>query len=360
MREKILIFGTGSGAVKTLKAIDESVDVIGFIDNNKHKQGLLFENKRIYAPQEIANIEYDKIVICSVAFSQIKEQLIASGIKECKIASRMYFHEKRFLERYDTEEYKNDAEIQEVIQNVKKDGLKVFNYPFADKYKDMPIKVFWDEDKKLFYVIYHDKKMYMSKKKTSEEQVKEYLRFLYMEQDDDSPHKYLTEKFDIEKMSVVVDAGVAEGNFALDIIDRVKKLILIEADDDWIEALQYTFEPYKEKVQIIKGFLGNVNEGNNITLDNILSGEHIDFIKMDIEGSEPDALRGATTLLKNCKPKLDICVYHNEFDQKEVVQILERFDYNIKLSKGYMVFLTDESFQTKETKTAVRGLVRAW
>lgn len=360
MKEKVLMFGTGSGAANALKLVDEGVEIIGFIDNNKDKQGMIFQNKKIYAPEEILSMEYSKIVICSVAILQIKEQLISIGIDESKIVDKMYFHERRFLERYDSETYNKDIEVREIVESVKKKGLKVFNYPFNETYDDLPVDVFWDNEKQLFYVMYNNKKMYMSKKQRTEENVKAHVRWLYTEQDEKSPHRYLTNSFGVDKKSIVVDAGVAEGNFALDIIDDVEKIILIETDDDWIEALQYTFEPYKEKVQIIKGFLGNSNQGDNITLDSVLPDQHIDFIKMDIEGSEPDALIGASKILRNSKPKLDICVYHNEFDQKKIEKILEQYDYQMETSQGYMVFLFHENINTAETMPIVRGLIRAW
>ncbi len=47
-----------------------------------------------------------------------------------------------------------------------------------------------------------------------------------------------------------------------------------------------------------------------VALDEFLSGEKITMIKMDIEGSEMNALSGAENILKTQMPKLAVCVYH--------------------------------------------------
>lgn len=46
------------------------------------------------------------------------------------------------------------------------------------------------------------------------------------------------------------------------------------------------------------------------TLDGELRGRTVDCVKMDIEGAEPEALRGGENLLREQTPDLAVCVYH--------------------------------------------------
>ncbi len=53
-------------------------------------------------------------------------------------------------------------------------------------------------------------------------------------------------------------------------------------------------------------------------LDDILGNRPVTFIKMDIEGSELAALRGAERIIRQQRPKLAICVYHKPEDMWEI------------------------------------------
>jgi hypothetical protein len=47
-----------------------------------------------------------------------------------------------------------------------------------------------------------------------------------------------------------------------------------------------------------------------VALDDVLPCAIPGYLKMDIEGAEPQALRGARRLLDRARPRLAVCVYH--------------------------------------------------
>lgn len=51
--------------------------------------------------------------------------------------------------------------------------------------------------------------------------------------------------------------------------------------------------------------------------------ESIDFIKMDVEGSEKESLLGAANTIKKYHPLLAVCVYHKEEDLYELTRIID-------------------------------------
>jgi len=83
-----------------------------------------------------------------------------------------------------------------------------------------------------------------------------------------------------------------------------------------------------------------------VSIDHLLErGElnHVDFIKMDIEGAELPALQGTEATLRRFRPKLAITVYHSLSDFWAVPQFLHA------LGLGYRFYLRHFTIHAEET-----------
>lgn len=84
-------------------------------------------------------------------------------------------------------------------------------------------------------------------------------------------------------------------------------------------------------------------EIKTVALDEALEGEKVTFIKMDIEGAELSALKGAEKIIRQRKPKLAICVYHKYEDIWEIAE------YIWSLNPDYKMYLRHYSNSWIET-----------
>ncbi|PIF04842.1 MAG: methyltransferase [Arcobacter sp.] len=147
-----------------------------------------------------------------------------------------------------------------------------------------------------------------------------------------------------------VDAGAYVGDTLPGIIKYFpdfKKIYCIEPNNLHLCIAKRNFEKYKN-IEFIHCGLGKekisfttkeYNQNNcthdyqarNIdTLDNLIY-QKIDFIKMDIEGAEQDAIEGASKIIKKYSPILAICVYHKAEDWHQVPQKVLKIDRNYKI-----------------------------
>ena len=60
------------------------------------------------------------------------------------------------------------------------------------------------------------------------------------------------------------------------------------------------------------------------TIDSILNGEKIDFIKLDVEGAEKVSLEGAKQTIKNYQPDLAVSLYHRTDDLYELIEYVHK------------------------------------
>ena len=345
--KKIILFGIGKNGktvVDTYQEYGGCFELLAVADNGSSLKA--YRSIPVIKPEEMADWAYDEIWITTIYYREIKAQLTAElGIAPDKIRYVEYpmmFLEPQIYDRYREEiagrKKCDHDEMQAVVDYVAHNGVRMYCAPFYDAYMERDMPVYYDEAYQMYYGIYLERRMYLSKKYDTEKKAQTYLRYACMEQDERSPHCYLSEHFKVEKGETGIDIGAAEGIFALRVIEDVGHIYLIEADSDWCEALAATFREYADRVTIIRGFVSDTAENGQLVLDQLFAEKQIDFIKMDIEGTELSALRGAKRLLENNMPKLAVCTYHRAKDSEKIAAWLsEQGKYTLWDSPGYVI-----------------------
>ena len=96
----------------------------------------------------------------------------------------------------------------------------------------------------------------------------------------------------------------------------------------------------------LRGSDQNASRVSTQSIDDFCSDEklpRLDFIKMDIEGAELNALKGAEATIRAFRPKLAISLYHRETDLVEIPSYLD------SLGVGYQFFLDHFTIFQEET-----------
>ena len=132
----------------------------------------------------------------------------------------------------------------------------------------------------------------------------------------------------------------------LELNENVASLSNIEIINSgtWSERSILQFEEKGSASQI-------VNQGGKImipviTIDEVVNDDKVSFIKMDVEGSELESLKGAQCTISRNMPKLAICCYHKRDDILELYHYIKSFD-NEKIK--YKFYLRHHSNSVYET-----------
>ena len=168
---------------------------------------------------------------------------------------------------------------------------------------------------------------------------------------------------------VYIDCGAYNGDSVLAYLDFVnhsyKRIYAFEPVHLNMQQLRAATSEYKNIEYIEKGTWSNTttlqfsesasasfvdnNGGASIDvvcIDEIINGESVTFIKMDVEGSEYETLRGAENTIRKHMPKLAVCVYHKKDD------LFKFIDYLSSLSNEtymYRFYLRQHSCSAYET-----------
>ncbi|MCP4219228.1 MAG: FkbM family methyltransferase [bacterium] len=172
---------------------------------------------------------------------------------------------------------------------------------------------------------------------------------------------------DFRNIKMVIEAGVFNGQDTLNFAKRILPDGKVYGFEPFTDA--YLNSPLKKKLDandsitiIDRGLWSNkarlsfkicghgsriINERDNRESDDIVSIDvisidefvrenriqKVDFIKLDIEGAEMEALKGAVNTLKNHRPQLAICIYHSQKDLFEIPLflngVLSNYEYRL-------------------------------
>lgn len=148
-----------------------------------------------------------------------------------------------------------------------------------------------------------------------------------------------------------IDCGAFQGETAREFVSFLNRngvfsytsIVEIEPDDANVGVMQQNLKGM-DNVNIIhagvydkkdtlffdsgKSSSSKISDEGNIKIDVISIDEsvhdtdNVTFIKMDIEGSELMALKGAENTIRRCHPKLAISVYHKPDDLVEIPKLI--------------------------------------
>ena len=177
-----------------------------------------------------------------------------------------------------------------------------------------------------------------------------------------------TDYWQFQSDEILIDGGAFDGDSIRDFLERTnrqyKKIYACEPDADNMIALvkNVKMEALPNVELIAKGlysrtdilqfdFRGdmmsqiidkNVEKGNKLevdSIDNILNGTRASIIKMDIEGSEMEALKGAKATICNYHPLLFISAYHKRSDlfmiYEYILSLYDKYKFFFRIHKPY-------------------------
>jgi len=309
----IIIFGVGSVGIGALKLIRKlSSAKIIFCDNDSKKHGLTIDSVPVISFDELKKNYSDSYVI---------------------IASVSYYYEILTL-LTENNLHKNVIEIYD----------NVYIYSIYHNYYDLIC-----ENKPLFSKVYnflsddYSKQTFIERLKYCLTGNSKYLIPLRSKM----PIYFDPEIISFSKDEIFIDGGAYTGDTVREFLKwtkgNYKKIYSFEPDINNRMEFSRMF-PSNKDIELMpfglwdkKGVLrfksgsdsgSRINEDGNaeipvISIDEFLDGNPVTFIKMDIEGAEMKAIKGAEASIKKYKPKLAICIYHEPLDIVEIPLFLK-------------------------------------
>jgi methyltransferase, FkbM family len=300
---KLVLFGASNYGTEMLRILEKKrIRVDYFCDNDESKHGSYFNGIKVISLDELIKIDINvNILITSIYYKEIYDQIKLNGFNNIYCFSIKLNN-------------KNDGEF---VEDNCKDIKKCY-------------EILSDEKSKLVF-----NNLLEFRKSSS---------LLYLKDIIDKNQYFEPEIIEMSNEEIFIDGGAYTGDTIEEFINltnnKFDSIYSFEPDkDNFNKLMKYVNKRNTENVYINNlglynkndylNFNSNGNVGSNISingndtvevisLDEYFENKKVSFIKMDIEGSEKEALQGAQNIIRKYKPKLAICIYHKPEDLWEI------------------------------------------
>lgn len=174
----------------------------------------------------------------------------------------------------------------------------------------------------------------------------------------------------VSENEIFVDGGCYDGStsrlFAEWCGGNYRKIYAFEPDIENYERCKALGKQFRDIELINKGlwskasvlrFAGDGSQGSRLVgegaagtvevpvaaVDETTAGDMVTFIKLDVEGAELEALKGAQNTIRQYHPKLAVSIYHKKEDIWEIPE------YILSLSVDYQFYIRHYQFSENET-----------
>ena len=322
LNRTVVLYGNGFGARNVASWM---------IDKGIEKVHIAVNRKFLNMTQSVSGIEVE-------AIEDLLSKMLLDGEK-CYIVVAFIGFEQGQLERYKDSIYEIlnydifcGLLIKNEIPRIEYDWVKNNIQDLQWVYERLE-----DQMSKKSYIAYLNQKISGDYK---------YNKDIYME------NQYvLPEIIKLDEDEIFIDCGAYDGDSINQFVKAINqqkgsyysRIIAFEPDEKNWSILEHNIKTHSNCEIIKKGiwskpdtlyFNGGLESSSNLSnngdiqvlvesIDHILAGTKATFIKMDIEGAELQALKGAEKTIIKYRPKLAICIYHKPEDLIEIPKYIK-------------------------------------
>lgn len=170
------------------------------------------------------------------------------------------------------------------------------------------------------------------------------------------PGHFHRQYFDLPQLNLgkqeeyFVDVGAFDGYTSNNFLQRCEqgRAYVFEPNPEQLDTVKGALQAYGDRVELFPYALydenvtlsfdiresadcSRISEAGTTKIqarrmDDVLAGRKVTFVKMDIEGAELSALRGAEQIIREQRPKLGIAIYHRPEDMWEIPSLLLQYN----------------------------------